>query len=598
MADDTQDREPSSADFARMSKKRYRWVYVAAAGLVAIGAIVFVALRGMEREQQRQIAVSWSEFGACLLGGPLAPGETPASRVRNGQLSIMGVTLDKRAKFGDYSWPASCARYGHAVSETLRGRGKTDGLAESAEKLAKALKDEKNDTADLAAAIDRAWVDAGAMGLKLEPVGQVAPPPPAQSPLSIDTLPASARLLGKTFPLANIRPQMFPHPTLWFVLDQPEGSGAPLLCSATADDPAIRCRSVPEGAAKLGPGLKLWGTTDDGTEPLMFAGDRGSAGIVRASDGAKVADVMTYGAWARADGSSTFLVWNEGEKAVRAAHYPKDGAPSEKKLIDSKDIGNPYYVTGLMWGWLVYEAYDSAADEIRLYARKLPDAGGDPGPLLVAGKVWEQGVIRTYQEEPELMGCRTNKGMAVVVSGRSRDSVSLFADGKWTTPVPSEQAGGTLTCQGLEVATTSVAFSEKMNKYWPIVSQSRCNVSSCTSATVALEDLIPGLVDIAPTDRRQVQAVSVAESLALIWHGGDAGGVRMRFAPIERIRDVADKVLYDDVTEGGKRVLSNLLEMRVIPGEGFSLLLLSTTKGVYVLRVDAAGNVAPAAIKL
>ncbi len=307
---------------------------------------------------------------------------------------------------------------------------------------------------------------------------------------------------------------------------------------------------------------------------------------------------MTYGAWSRADGGATLLVWNDGGHEVRYAQYPAGAAPLERKLIDGKEIGNPYYTTGLFWGWFVYEAYDKEADEIRLYARKLPDGAGEPGPLLTAGKIWEPGVVQEYQEEPEITGCKTDKGLAVVVAGRSRDSISFLADDKWTTPVPSEQSGGQLTCRGLEATTTRVTFARKVDRFWPTVTQSRCNVSACTPGTAQLEDMIPGLVDLAPTETRQVQAVDIDGNLALIWHGGEVGGVRMRFGPVERMKDLHDTVIYDDVTEGGKRVLSNLLDLRVIPGEGFALLLLSTTKGVHVLRIDGKGAVTPATIKL
>jgi len=188
--------------------------------------------------------------------------------------------------------------------------------------------------------------------------------------------------------------------------------------------------------------------------------------------------------------------------------------------------------------------------------------------------------------------------MALVVAGRSRDSVSFFADGKWTTPVPSEQAGGVLTCRGLEATTTRLRTSQKHNRFWPTVSQSRCNVSSCTMGTVQLEDLIPGLVDLGAPDARMTLAADVDGKLALVWQGGEVGGLRMRFAPIERMKDVPDRVIYDDVVEGGKRAISNLLEVKLLPGQGYALLLLSTTKGVFVLRIDASGAATPATIAM
>ncbi len=596
MADDKQEREPSSVDFERMSKQRHRWAYVALAVVVGVGVVVWLALRKLEHDQQARLASAWSELNACLLGGPLDAGQSAAARVRSMQLSIMGVPLEKRAKLGDYAWPGSCGRYGHAVSEALRERNKTQGLAESAEKLAKALQDEKSDQADLTPLIERAWSDAQALGLTVSPAPSVAPPPPAQAALTLESLPASARLSTRTFPLANVRTPTFSHPALWFLVDMPE-SGS-LLCHAVQAHAAVSCKKLPDAAAKLGPGLRLWGTTDDDTEPMLFAGDRGSAGIVRMPSGAKLAEVMTYGAYARRDGSATLLVWNDAGRDVRFVRYPKEGPPSEQKVLDAKDIGNPYYVTGLIWGWLVYEAYDKEADEIRMYARRIPDAGTKLGPLTIAGKVWEPGVVRAYQEEPLIVGCRTDKALAVVLAGRGHDSVSFFTDGKWTTPVPSEQSGGTVTCRGIEATTTRVVFTQKANKSWPTVTQSRCNVSACSGTTVRLEDLIPGLVDLAPAETRQVQAADVDGNLALIWHGGDHGGLRMRFAPAERMRDVPDRVIYDDVFEGGKRAISNLLEARMLPGQGFALLLLSTTAGVHVLRIDAKGSVAGAAVTI
>ncbi len=249
MADNEKDQELSSVDFERMSKKRYRWVYAAAALVLVLGVVVWYALRSIEREQQRKLAVSWSELSACLLGGELPSGTTPAVRVRNTQLAVMGVPLDKRPKDGDYPWPDSCAKYGHAVFETLRDRGKTDGLAESAEKLAKELKDEKNDQIDLSPAIERAWADAAAFGLSAEAAPEVAAPPKAVSPLVLEGLPAAARLPGKTFALVNVHVQTFLHPRTWFLVEQADAGEPPVLCRAAARgrSRAASCRKARRG---------------------------------------------------------------------------------------------------------------------------------------------------------------------------------------------------------------------------------------------------------------------------------------------------------------------------------------------------------------
>mgnify|MGYP007080334392 CR=1 FL=1 len=77
----------------------------------------------------------------------------------------------------------------------------------------------------------------------------------------------------------------------------------------------------------------------------------------------------------------------------------------------------------------------------------------------------------------------------------------------------------------------------------------------------------------------------------IAWNAGYVGGLRMRLAAPDRIKDAED-VVITDARDDAKR-LSSLVEMRALSAGDHALLFVSTTAGVQALRVDASGDVTP-----
>lgn len=543
-----EDTEPSSVDFQRMSKRRHLWIIVAVAVLVVVAGVTVVALRIIDAEQRAALNRSWSELNTCLLGSPLAPGEEPGRRVRNIQLAQMGIHPAKRAAFGEYAWPATCATKAHAVAEVLRGQGSDAPLGESAERLAKLLKDEKSHVADLDKPVTDVWQHAASLSLEQVPVGEVKPPPEPMKPWSEADLPKTSRLMTDTFNTANIRYALNAEPELRFLVDDPDVPGGPAHCRTSREDKTIRCAYVPDAAEKLSPGLRLWGTHEDGAETVIFAGDRGTSGIFSTASGKQRAATLTYGATARKDGALDLLTWNDEAEEVRWLHVGSDGTPKETSLLDRKDIGNPYYTVTLLWGWVVYKTFVDGAEGLRWMTRKLPAPGGAIPPAADAGRVFEHAQVRGYDDRPHMRACRTDKAIAAVIDGTVHDSVSFLIDGKWSTPVPATHSGGVLTCRNAEATTTRVRHVMKGKRNLPTIMQSRCSVASCEAASVDLEKVLEGVEELASPNAE---------------------------------------------------VISTLLSFEVVPGDRFALVFLRTmNEGVRVLRIEADGSYGPATVEM
>ena len=170
--------------------------------------------------------------------------------------------------------------------------------------------------------------------------------------------------------------------------------------------------------------------------------------------------------------------------------------------------------------------------------------------------------------------------------------VAFYTGGRWSAPVKSTTRGGAFTCHGLEAISTTVEHASDRDKDFPTVNQSKCNTSSCTTTKVDLRIVLAGL-DIAPADAGGSVAADVGGKLLFLWNAGTVGGLRMRFAPADRIKDAEDVIITDGREDKAGALVSSIAAMRVIANNTFALVFLSTTAGVKVLRADAAGKLTP-----
>jgi hypothetical protein len=92
----------------------------------------------------------------------------------------------------------------------------------------------------------------------------------------------------------------------------------------------------------------------------------------------------------------------------------------------------------------------------------------------------------------------------------------------------------------------------------------------------------------------RIAASDLDGKLLLLWQAGFVGGLRMRLAPQDRFEDGSDTVIYDDlVQDGAVQGTSTLLGWELFARGSFAVVVVSTTAGVHVIRIDASGKPTP-----
>jgi hypothetical protein len=86
-------------------------------------------------------------------------------------------------------------------------------------------------------------------------------------------------------------------------------------------------------------------------------------------------------------------------------------------------------------------------------------------------------------------------------------------------------------------------------------------------------------------------AADVNGKLLLLWNAGPVGGVRLRLAPAAQMRDAEDIVITDGRDEKSTAHLSSIAEMKILTANTYGVVLLNTTSGVRVLRIEPTGQV-------
>ena len=570
----------------QQSKKRKLMAIVglSVALLAGVGVTLAVVRASAENEAKRKDA--WNQASSCVVGEPVEGPDEASSAFRNGQLYAMGFPPEKRSEPGQKAWPERCASPLHGLAEVLEGDDDASALAASATKLADALEQPDSHSKGAWELVRRVWEDARALGLQASPVEGPKPPGMA-SPLTQDSLPESAKFLPKMVSLDALKTESTPSGRMMFLVDAKDQPNLPALCTVQADKKQIVCKVLPENLKRVCPGLALFGTSEESVAPFVFAGDRGKAGIYRSTDGTQVAQGLSYGASALADGSLVRTVWNEDHKQVWYAIHPPNGKAKETKLLDYDEVGNPYYNSGLFWDWLVYKAW--VKDEISLLSRKVT-ASGELEAIQRVGELGQRSLVVPGETRPHITACRTKQALVVRVKGTNEQYTAFHLSDGWKPPVASRGTDGDLTCSETEAVITHLV--PQMPEPW--VYQTRCTAATCQRSELSFKQMLRDVSDLKPQDKQHLTAAELDGKLLVLWGAGERGGLRMRFAPMDRIVKVPDQVVFDDLVQGGKEVpVPTLVATRLLSGSKFALLFLSTIEGIYVLYVDGKGALTP-----
>ena len=576
---------PSSANLVDEMRPK-RWpVFAAIAGVVVVGAIAVAvfAIHSAHAARERE-AKAWATLARCLLGPePLGDGEKPAMRVRRIQLAAMGVPWRAQNK---EPWPGWCSSRAHAVHEVLTDEGHAQpnakDLAYWAEHVGKQLKDSGYPEADLGGSIESLWDAAAKQGIGAADPDDVPAPPAAAQPLTADKLRGVAPTSPTSFSLDVVSDEHVPTEPMRLLFGAPGAPNAPLVCVVRATGATAVCSALPDAVKGFQP--RLMGGAEDGAAPLAFAAPAGQDGILRSDDGKLVDQGPSYGGLSRADGSIATLMWDAAKGKFRLRRARAGEAPRDA-LFDLTDVTSDRQVA-MLWNAVVWVADDA------VQVRHVLDADA---PLGAAATV--AGVSQWGLDADALWGCKTPEGMALFVRHENRRTSTLDVGDRWTTPATFEFEAGrveSMTCGTNAATLTSIDAVGERGWVEGSVTQARCGPGTCSTRTTELAKVFPDVKETMPV---RLAASDLDGKLLLVWQAGAIGGLRMRLAPQERIEDPADAVIYDDLVQNAALGdASTLLGWTMYSRRSYSVLVLATTAGVHLVRIDATGAVTPLAV--
>jgi hypothetical protein len=572
----------------------------------AIGAVVVVAAligggvfysRYSTAKANEKIATSWNGLSRCMIGEPIAQGQHASARFRGVQLTAMTQAEVTRAPANGEPWPSRCAKYAHALNEGLLEAARAEKGAKDlgywSEKLAVAIKDEAAWHADLSELVDQTWDQAGKASLAAAASDAPAPPALAQ-PLTVDSLAGKPGISKASMAMKSLQPELNPGSSLRFLIEDKDVPNAPMVCTVTAGQAAAKCASISADVASTQRGFRLLGTADDDADPLVFAGKNGADGVFRAQSGEKIDTVTTYGGYAAKEGLTSLLTWDDPSHQLRLVRKPAGKAKTVSPVSAEPKVkvGNAYYDAQLLWNQLVFRGLNSF-NELWLAAAEV--SSGEPAVAAVSeiGQLAEGGVPDRPGDDvvPQLTGCRVAKALVVRARGERSEFLSFLVGGRWTKPVQVGGIGGTLSCRKAEAALTRVDMSTSESSLESAIVHTKCTPAACQNETIKLDQFLKGELNLAP--KALLLAADLDGKLVVVWGAAEFGGVRMRVASPDKIAKTPDVILFDDLIKDGQvQKTSTLFDARLYSREKFAVLLLSTSAGTFLVRIDPEGKFA------
>jgi hypothetical protein len=564
-----------------------RILLVAGVGVVLAGGAGYFLLQNMSAQQAAALSGDWGALQGCLLGDALKSGETVAGRARAIQLTVLGTPREQRAKPGELGWPASCAA-GAALLSEHADAAETGGaeLKASTTALGKALREDANATTDIGKLAEQVWKDAAAAKLKAEPTGTAATPKPATALYPRDILHEPSGLEGE-FAVASLKPDPAPQKSLRFLIDDNGLVGGAESCVASGVPTTLTCKHLPPDVAKHTPGLALEGSTDPDAQPWIFAGDKGQLGIFRPAGTAAVTGDMAVGSSVDKDGSAWLLLHpasGAGPTELQLAHAPLTGDVQRRGGLDPSELDAVTDAT-LAWDWVIERTGAKAHPPLHLVGHKLSPTG-DLGPAVDIGDAASLEKPDREDKQPRFMSCRSGGGIAVRAHGAKGDVVTFYTGTVWTAPLPLSTRGGVMACRGNEAVVTQVTRVVDTEGSHPTVEQSRCNASGCTASRLAVREMLSG-TDVVPQESGSFAAADLAGKVLLVWSAGPLGGLRMRLAPLDRLKATPDELIVDSREDNGATTVT---ELRILPTADGAILFVNTTTGARLFNVDGSGK--------
>ncbi|HZU82765.1 MAG TPA: hypothetical protein VE987_07610, partial [Polyangiaceae bacterium] len=176
-------------------------------------------------------------------------------------------------------------------------------------------------------------------------------------------------------------------------------------------------------------------------------------------------------------------------------------------------------------------------------------------------------------------------------------TATLDTGDRWSAAATFDMPEGrveALTCGDDAATLTTVDAVGERGWVEGHVTQARCAPGACTTRTTELAKVFPDVKETMPV---RLAASELGGKLLLAWQAGAVGGLRMRLAPQEQIEQPADVVLYDDLVQSGAiGDASTLLGWTMFTRHAYAVLVVATSAGVHLVRVDGTGAATPLAV--
>ena len=575
--------------FVNAAKKRRRTLIIGmVVALLVVAVSGYSGMRYVRAQAATRVVEGYSALYACLLGSPMETGERGSVRYRKMQLSTLTQADVQRAPAKGQPWPDRCATFAHQLHEGLEASalGDTEAgakLASAATALATDLGKADGYFLDISQSIDDTFDGAMAAGIRLV-ASSVPPPPEMAETLSVDSLTSKSALTDKPLPLAAVSVEPVVSSDVRLLISHE--SVEPSWCSLRHD--GASCTKVADAVREAG-GDKLLATAAAGATPLIFAGDRGSAGIFHRGKAVlkreMKKDTRALGGHATADGLLHVLTATNDR--IKLLQVEDDRVRSTRfSLPFGMKIADPERDVAVLFDQIV--VLGETKDGTTLASAQVKRRGLERLTKIGSFGTLPTSVPAALSALPPLDGCQTSRATTVRATKSGLSLLSFWIGDRWTKPVKA-MTGGHLACHAIEARITRVDEAVRDAKLSAMIRQDLCKPTGCESQSISLGDVLKGEGGLAP--QSLLAAGALAGKLLFVWHAGQRGGVRMKLAALGQMSEAPDVIVFDDLmNDGAVSGSSTLLDMRLVTAERFAVLLLSTTKGMHAIRITPDGT--------
>ncbi len=589
MADIPPVSDPQIAALIEQGKSRRRRLTLifGSVGIVLVIAFVGSSLY-FSAQGKKKRNVAYSRVVKCLFGKPLDSGEAPMTRVRSAwrarilaQKSDDKGDLEQQEAKDTAEWPNRCVSQMIAFTDTLKEigdmkEGEKD-LGFYSRELSKQTAGSNWKNVDTYQAAVESFVGEAQKGnFEFVDVPDVKAPELAEAQ-PIDAAFPKTTALEDTHLDADAHVLVVGTAARFYA---PAGKGKPARLCTTSDGKELACNPMtwlpPEAS-----GIPWVLSADDGAQPLMAFGRRGgiatgssvSTGVFRVSDGAAVIAPDAFyvaGGFVHADGSSALLLKDAREPDgdhFKIAHLT---ATATKPQLDASTLTewNEQPDGVAMVG--SYVLWVTASDQLRARSIDAKDA-----PVVTLATL--PGALATHSRKGAFDACLTKKGTMVAVRTRADGLVRVLVMALSATPAPGDPPKPQVTDDGDLSCTDDAA-----------VITSDDAVATCTG---------DGACNSVKLERPKASGESLMTLGGVVVRVSKPSGL-LRVEWQKDGKPVATKVF--DAQMKGTVLLgeAKLGHLELVGRRTYGLLFLDIGGTQHVARVDAAGAIAPVAVKL